>query len=82
MLQCFIIFFRYLYFSSTIADTSHIPSTITLAKDLSTKYAEAFSPHEHIPFFYNPLVQGVQKLSGPMSTYLLSIASLSFPMSD
>ena len=39
MLQYFIAeltFFKYLYFPSTITDTSHIPSAITLAKHLST----------------------------------------------
>ena len=39
-------FFKYLYFPSTITDTSDIPSTITLAKYLSTYCAEAFKPHD------------------------------------
>ena len=42
----YIYLFKYLYFPSTIADTSHIPSTITLAKYLSSQFAEAFKPHD------------------------------------
>ena len=46
MLQYFIAEQTYLYFQSTITDTSHILSTITLAKYLSTQCAEAFKPHD------------------------------------
>ena len=38
--------FKYLHFPSTITDTNHIGSTITLAKYLSTQCAEAFKPHD------------------------------------
>ena len=48
MLQYFIAeqTFKYLHFPSTITDTSHIPSVITLAKYLSKSWAEAFKPHD------------------------------------
>ena len=39
--------FKYLFFPSTInRQYSHVPSTITLAKHLSTYCAEAFKPHD------------------------------------
>ena len=37
--------FKYLRFPSTIADTSHISSVITLAKYFSKWCAEVFKPH-------------------------------------
>ena len=36
----------YLHFPSTITDTSHIPSTITLARYLSKWCAGAFKQHD------------------------------------
>ena len=46
MFYCTADIFKYLHFPSTITDTSRIPSTITLAKYLSTQYAEAFKPYD------------------------------------
>ena len=38
--------FKYLYFPSTITDTSHILSAITQTKYLTTQCAKAFKPHD------------------------------------
>ena len=46
MLLYFIAEQTFLHFPSTITDTGHIPSTIRLAKYLSTWCAEAFKPHD------------------------------------
>ena len=50
--------FKYLHFPSTITDTSHIPSVITLAKYLSKYCAETFKPHDIdiYPFSITPIV--------------------------
>ena len=58
MFYCRADIFKYLYFPSTITDTSHNPSTITLTKlYLSTYCAEAFKSHyigTYIFFFLTP----------------------------
>ena len=46
MFYCRADIFKYSHFPSTIRDTSHIPSTTTLAKYLSTYCADAFKRHD------------------------------------
>ena len=58
--------FKYLYFPSTIIDTSHIPSTMTLAKYC----AEAFKPHDIGTYLFS--------LTPSFSNELLGSVKISF----
>ena len=60
MLQYFIAeqTFKYLHFPTTITDTSHIPSAITLAKYLSKQCAKVFKPHD-IDIYLFPITPSI-----------------------